>query len=366
LHVCITGPKTCPPEVGGIEVFGFEIGRRLASRGIRVSIVASRKREQARQEEAEGIEIHRIDAIHDRYSLKLSMMPGICSAVKRMNPDIVHANDATSAFANSVLLDARRTVVTVHGIGYSPSDWPPPFRQGIKMFQLEAVKRAAAVVATDTNTARELADIRSDVKTVPPGVDIDLFKKGAHDMPEKLSENRVNVLYVGRLTNVKGVDLLADSFAVMDSATRSSIRVIVIGEGPLANRVRSQASLGAPVRLLGPLPHKDLPPYFANADLLVLPSRSEGLPITLLEAMSSTLPVVCSPVGGISTYFDESLFTPIERLSPEGVASAIGKVVGDLKEARKKALRARLRVEESFSWDVIAARYIEFYKEVLS
>jgi glycosyltransferase involved in cell wall biosynthesis len=293
------------------------------------------------------------------------MMPGICSAVKRMSPDVVHANDATSSFVNSVLLNARRTVVTVHGIGYSPVDWPTPFRQGIRTLQSESVKRAAAVVATDANTARELANIRSDVRTIPPGVDTDLFKKGLHARPEMLSENVTNVLYVGRLTRVKGIDLLIDAIGGMDSALRSTIRLTVIGEGPLADRVLSEALRGAPVKLLGPVPHKDLPPYFTNADLLVLPSRSEGLPISLLEAMSSTLPVVCSPVGGIRTYFDESLFTPINELSPEGVASAIGKTVGNMKEARDKALRGRLKVENDFSWDAIASRYDEVYKEVL-
>jgi glycosyltransferase involved in cell wall biosynthesis len=360
MHVCITGPKTCPPEIGGVEVFGWEIAKRVAAKGIKVTVVSGRLRGQAPAETLQRVEIRRVWSLRNRFLLKLSNMPGVNRVLNRLNPEVIHANDATSAFVATSAPRRKHAVVTIHGIGYAESDWPPPFRQGIRIFQQTAVKRAAAVVATDDVTASALQSIRQDVSVIPPGVDTEVFRRGFHPWPEKLTQGKFNVLFVGRLSRVKGFDLLVDALTHLEPSVRSELVLTVIGNGPLAQLV------GKAVRVnwLGELPHESLPPYFANAGLLVLPSRSEGLPISLLEAMSSELPVACSLAGGIRSHFGEDEVTVIDPLTAEGVADAINKVLSDPGAARRKAALASIRVRKEFSWDSVAQKYIDVYERL--
>ena len=360
MHVCITGPKTCPPEIGGVEVFGWELAKRVAAKGVKVTVVSGRLKGQAPSETLQGVEIRRVWSLRNRFLLKLSNMPGVDRALDQLNPDVIHANDATSAFVATSVSRRKHAVVTVHGIGYAKSDWPPPFRQGIRVFQQRAVKRAAEVVATDDATASALRSIKQDVSVISPGVDTDIFRRGFHPWPGKLTQGKINVLFVGRLNMVKGFDLLVDAFTRLEPSDRSDMILTVIGDGPLARL----AGKAGPVNWLGELPHESLPPYFANADLLVLPSRSEGLPISLLEAMSSELPVACSLAGGIRSHFGEDEVTVIDPLTAEGVANAIKKVLSDPKAARRKAAFASMRVRKDFSWDSVAQKYIDVYERL--
>jgi len=360
MHICITGPKTCPPEIGGVEVFGWELAKRVAAKGIRVTVVAGRLKGQPTSEILQGVEIRRVWSIRNRYLLKLSNMPGVDRALNGLNPDVIHANDATSAFVATSARHRKHTLVTVHGIGYAKSDWPPPFRQGIRVFQQRAVRHAAEVVATDDVTASALRSIKQNVTVIPPGVDTEVFRRGFYPWPEKFIQGKLNVLFVGRLTTVKGFDLVVNAITQLEPSVRSSMVLTVIGGGPLAGLVGKTGS----VNWLGELSHGSLPPYFANADLLVLPSRSEGLPISLLEAMASELPVACSLVGGIRSHFGEDEVTVIDPLTAEGVAMAIKKVLSDPLAARRKATKASLRVREEFGWGSIAQRYIEVYERL--
>lgn len=359
MHICVTGPKTCPPEIGGIEVFGYEVGRTLAGRGMRISIVCSAVGHPPGTTRLDGIDIVRIRGIPQRHLLKLSMMPGIRSAVRRLRPDIVHANDATSGYAVASMKDRPKLVVTVHGLGFSKADWAPPFRQGIEYFQTRAVERADVVVATDRRTAQEFEELRSDIRVIAPGVDVKTFSKNRYQRPAELTQDRFNILYVGRLTKVKGFDLAVRGVDAVAPIIRDRISLTVIGSGPLAE---SASGTKADIRLLGELPHAKLPAYFSNADLVIQPSRSEGVPITILEAMASNTPVAATMVGGVGTCFDERHLVPITEITPTGVATAIEYAVSNADDITKRSDNAFRKVRDEFSWESVADKYQEIFR----
>lgn len=364
MHVCLTGAKTCPPRIGGVEVFVFELGRKLASRGVRVSLISRMEPGQKKLEVVEGVEVHRIRGSRKRSLLKLSMMPGILRIANVLKPEILHANDATSGFVTTIGSNRSKTVVTIHGIGFSKEDWPFPFRQGIRLFQLQSLKRACAVTATDDHTAAQLRSVRQDINVVPGGVDATLFRKGALPRPAEMGDDRTNIIFVGRLTRVKGVDLLLEALPLLERSLQSRIRLLIIGRGEMFDW---QPREGGPyeIKWLGERPHSDVAPYLANADLFVLPSRSEGLPLSLLEAMSSEVPVVCTRVGGVGATIDEKYATIVDSLSPGGVAQGIASALGDDAGRRSKAAAGRRLIQESFTWDRIAEKYLRIYRSLI-
>jgi len=340
-------------------VFGYEVGKTLAGRGMRISIVCSSVGHLPGTTMLDGVNIVRIRAIPQRHFLKLSMMPGIRRAVRGLHPDIVHANDATSGYTVASMKDRPRLVVTVHGLGFSKADWAPPFRQGIEYFQTKAVERADVVVATDRRTAQEFDELRSDIRVIPPGVDVSTFSKNGYQRPAEMTQDRFNILFVGRLTKVKGFDLAVKGVDAVTPNIRDRIRLTVIGSGPLAE---SASGAKTDIRFLGELPHAKLPAYFAHADLVIQSSRSEGVPITILEAMASNTPVAATLVGGVGTSFDERHLVPIDETTPSGVATAIEYAVRNCEDVKSRADNAFRKVRDEFSWESVADKYEEIFR----
>jgi glycosyltransferase involved in cell wall biosynthesis len=136
--------------------------------------------------------------------------------------------------------------------------------------------------------------------------------------------------FVGRLTHEKGLDVLLRALgpgAGIDG-------LLVVGDGPERPALEAAASdCALPVRFCGY--HEDVSPFLAAADLFVQPSRSEGLPFSLLEAMAHGLPVIASDVGGIRGALDGS-----GRLVPAGEPEAMIVPLHEL--ARDRGLRRML------------------------
>jgi len=363
MHICLAGVKSCPPEIGGVEVFAFEIGRRLVSSGTKVTVIVPRKKNQRKMEDVEGISVRRVWAVNNRHLLKVSMMPEELRVAAEIRPDVFHANDPPSGVVSLLSSRWKSSILTVHGRVVPPSEWSTPFRLGGKFLHGLAVKGATAVATTDRKTASLLGEYRKDVVVIPPGVDTQLFRKGAYSRPDSLEEGKINILFVGRLTKGKGVDILIESLGHIRPDILARIELTVIGDGPLAKTVRESKPSAGSVNWIGEVPHRDIPPFFANADLLVMPSRSEGLPISMLEAMSAGLPVVSTTVGGIETYFNDEHLTRIESITSEGVANAIERAIESRGLIDKKAKTARELVESQFSWDRVAERYLRLYEE---
>jgi glycosyltransferase involved in cell wall biosynthesis len=176
----------------------------------------------------------------------------------------------------------------------------------------------------------------------------------------------MNILHVGRLTKVKGTDLLIESLGLLSKDTMDSISLKIIGTGPLSPLVAKAAESHSSVQWLGEMPHDRVPPYITNADMLIMPSRSEGVPISMLEAMASMVPVLCTSVGGIGYYFDERHFVKIAGTTAEAVAAAIESAVRERAAMAAKAAEAKALIDSRFSWDMVAKQYMKLYEEILS
>jgi glycosyltransferase involved in cell wall biosynthesis len=123
-----------------------------------------------------------------------------------------------------------------------------------------------------------------------------------------LDDGKTNLLYVGRLDPMKGILQLLD---VLHGLDKDSFRLVVIGEGPLREAVRSHPF----VKHLGRLEHRNLREYYIAADLFVLPSLSENSPMTVLEAKACGCPVLASAVGdNIYTLPPAAVYRTLEEL----------------------------------------------------
>ncbi len=171
----------------------------------------------------------------------------------------------------------------------------------------QALREADAVIAVSRNlgeNAVALGAHPSRVHTVCNGIDASVFSPGPGDAARRelgIQSPDPLILFVGNLVAVKGLDVL---ISALESLRREGVKfqAALVGDGPLKGELQARIdglALADHVRLLGPRPQSELPVWYRSASLLVLPSRSEGIPNVMLEAAACGTPCVASRVGGI-------------------------------------------------------------------
>jgi glycosyltransferase involved in cell wall biosynthesis len=181
----------------------------------------------------------------------------------------------------------------------------------------------------------------------------------------KLLEGRSGflVLTLARLHEQKGhADLLAAAAQVPDAT------FVLAGDGPLRGELEQRArQLGVAGRCVFLGHRRDVPALLAAADVFVLPSLYEGLPVSVLEAMAAGRPVVATAIGGTDEAVrDEVTGLLVPPHDPAALAAAIGRLRADPALARRLAAAGRDRVEREFSSEATALRVMEIYDEVLA
>ena len=195
--------------------------------------------------------------------------------------------------------------------------WANPVRTRIiSRISTIVARRADMVRCVSRSIARNAvaSGVRSNrVTYLPPRVDLSLFdpSSAARLRPSVRKslgvQDRKVLLFIGTLVRRKGVDQLIRATPRIASK-HPDVSVLIVGAGPILSDLRGLADrLGVSDRVtfLGSTTHREVPRLFAAADLFVLPSRNEGVPRVILEAMASGLPVVATNVGGVSEAIDD-------------------------------------------------------------
>lgn len=236
------------------------------------------------------------------------------------------------------------------------------------------LRGAARVIAVARAVAEELpAAVARRAVTVPNGIDVaGLERRARRELPSArealgpASEGPA-VLAIGRLERQKGFDLLLRALAEARRRGKA-LRLVVAGEG------RERASLQALAGRLGVAPavrwlgeRTDVAGLLAAADGVVLPSRREGLPYVLLEAMALGRPIVATAVGGVPeaiAHRREGWLLPAEDL--DALVDGLTWLAAGGEEPITCGARARSRALAEFSADAMASRFAALYREVLT
>jgi glycosyltransferase involved in cell wall biosynthesis len=177
----------------------------------------------------------------------------------------------------------------------------------------------------------------------------------------------VFILSVGRLVYQKGHEYLIEAIGILGSAL-PRIQVAICGEGPLRRQLEAQIrrlGLDASVRLLGN--RMDIDHYLASADIFALPSRWEGLPVALLEAMQHGLPVVATAVEGVEEVVQDDvqgLLVPAE--DSRALAEALRLLVIDPGRRAQMGGAASARIRQAYTIDIMCGKYLALMNTLLA
>ena len=184
------------------------------------------------------------------------------------------------------------------------------------------------------------------------------------------------VLAAGNLVDKKGHRVLVDAAGLL-SARGTPVTVEIVGDGPLEERLQARidsSSLGEVVRLAGPMPHGRLLGELASGrwHVVVQPSvvlpdgETEGIPVTLLEAMAHGVPVVASAIGGIPELLDGNAGLLVPPDDPGALADALARLAADPELRAELAESGRRRIAEEFEAGTVARRLSQLFETAAS
>lgn len=296
-------------------------------------------------------------------------LPQFIRGLQTRRPDIFHAHltwplACKFGLVGAIMARVPVIVVTVHLFVEFP------LNLSIFVQQRLIAARVGRYLPVSHYVARRLHQTLGlparKIRVIHNGVDIAQFDRSTHDavrteLFEK--EERPVVLTAARLDEQKGHRFLLEAATQVPEA-----QFILAGDGPLRASLEAQArSLGLEgrVRFLGY--RTDIRDLLKRCDVFVLPSLYEGLPLSILEAMSTVKPVIATQIGGIDDAVipgETGLLVPPG--DPVALALAIRSVLADQPWARRLAFAGRARVEQCFSAEKMVQQVTNVYIELLS
>jgi glycosyltransferase involved in cell wall biosynthesis len=263
-----------------------------------------------------------------------------------------------------------RYLITAHG-----SDINVYAARGLLRRQIGWALRHASGVIAVSGALREkivalVPEIASRTAIIPcAGFDPSVFApRDQIDCRAELglsTEGRI-VLFVGNLVPIKGLEVLLKAWAKLRTGSdlgSGSMTLVLVGEGPIRGELQQLAqTLGitAEVRFVGGLPQSQVASWIGAANLLCLPSRSEGMPNVVVESLASAVPVVATAVGGLP---DVIVDGENGHLTQPGDADALAAALRHALSATWDHARIARSVE-NMTWMSLAQKNVEFIKRV--
>ncbi len=278
-------------------------------------------------------------------------------AFRRVRPEVVHANLRTPFSCQYGLAAALATPgAQVVAVEHAPMPTEDTFQRGLRRLM---VRRLAAHVSVGDESARMV----ERVVGLPPG-SVRTIYNGVPDLDVPPVDRPVSgpvIGSIGRLSPEKGLDVLLRALVELPGVT-----AVLVGDGPDRDELEQLAlELDVADRAIftGRVPESRA--YFPVLDVYVLASRSEGLPLAVIEAMLASRPVVATDVGSVSEAIvdgETGLLVPPDDAA--ALAQAVRSLLDDPTRAAALGEAARARAVASFSAQAMARRYEALYDEV--
>lgn len=366
-----------PPVGAGAGNATANLARLMVQMGDEVIVITSAFERLPKDEVIEGVRILRGPARRGRADRSAVLEQTIFIAgaayrslllMREFKPDAVLAFFGLPSGAVAWLLKITfgiPYVVSLRGgdvPGFRPYDfW---LYHKIAAGMLRVIWHGADAVVANSAGLCDLArafDGTIDIRVVPNGVDLKRFPTFDRNWASP------RILSVARIVHQKGLDLAATALAGLKDL---EWEWIVAGDGPELPQLQSmirKSGLDERVRFLGWTEKQELEGEYAKANLFLFPSRDEGMPNAVLEAMASGLPVIATRIAGNEELVldgETGVLVPIE--SAEAVEEALRRLLADGSERQRLGRAGRERVEKDYAWQRAANLYQSILEQATS
>ena len=344
---------------GGGTTIVLQLAAGLQHRGAKVTVAGPHGSYLLAQAAGAGHTVLGLD-FSNRLKTR-SVSRAVATLLRRHGPSLVHAHGARAGLAAALLPSSFRKalVYTVHGFHYGDKAF------GIRHLAMAAerlcMQRATATVFVSSHDA----SLANSARLLPRGAASDIIYNGSVPAEPADSELRFDLVFLGRLHPQKNPLILAEILKRLEPL-RPSLGIIGSGELEPELRAQIQASgLQGQVTFLGERSHQEALRLLACARIMVLPSRWEGLPVSVLEAMHRGIAVVASDVPGTDELVvDGETGFLVPPANAAGYADRIVRLLSDNGARRRMGTRALSRARALFSHQSQLDSHIALYERV--
>lgn len=330
MKICLLGQF--PPHIGGVSSHSYLLSQELLARGDQVWVLTY---PHPHISDFNGISVQSawapsINGLRGLF-FSVSSFFKLIRMVRGHKLDLIHAHYILPPGIIVVLvgiLTGAKTAVTIHGSDLSILA-QKPFLKQVTRWVLERADYILVVSKVQERMVQELGINPQNLTLTPNAVDVERFSPDKPLPPDiQLDPHKITLLFVGNLVPQKGVKYLLEAKKLLDAdpgmdETGHTYELIIVGDGPLKDELEEQVQEDDIKNVVFLGERRDVEQIMPATDLFILPSISEGFPITILESLASGVPVVATRVGGVEEIELESLVRLVEPGQPEDLARAI-------------------------------------------
>ncbi|MAI06187.1 MAG: hypothetical protein CBC47_03490 [Alphaproteobacteria bacterium TMED87] len=360
-----------PPLGGGGGNATYSIAKELAKEGVNVTVLTCSFRDIPRYQKRENIQVIRIWGGRRKlekcsiFEMILFLFNGLLkskSISRKIKPDacLIFFSLPTGPIGWWI----KRSLGIPYVISLQGGDVPGFMKKELHIYHLltnfitqNVWKNAEFVVSNSEGLSRLAKKFMDNAghKTIPAGVDLQTF----NPIGKSRMGSKTRLLFVGRLVYQKGLDILLEALKEIKDSDLWSLDII--GDGPLRKEILEKAKslqIDKNINFYGWQSREQLIKIYKDNDIFLIPSRDEGMPNVMLEAMASGLAVIGTKVSGLEEVIinNQNGFL-VEKENPHELYEAIKNLIYNKSLIKEIGKNASLFVQKNYSWANAARSY---------
>jgi len=368
------------PYTGGQENYIYNLSKHLVKNANQVNILTANYPECKAKESIKGILVSRYPCF--ARPLRNPIVPKLLSPDENISDyDIIHTHNEHSFAAMAAARISKKKniplIVTCHGqLRFGNPLYDSIERLYNKSIGRSVFEKSDVIVALSSSDRDYISSFGIDedkIIVIPNAIDpsdLERYRLKSDELESfrewyNLSDKRV-VLFVGQIIQRKGISYLLKSIPQILRKSKEETSFVFVGKGDALKDslcLAQELEIEGNVIFTGAVSARDLVAFYQISDLFVLPSLSEGLPTSILEAMYFGIPVVSTDIPGVRDHFSEFALLVSPR-DEDALADAVHTLLTDRDLAKSLSRKGKALVASQYTWDRVTREYEMIYSNL--
>lgn len=372
MRIAMLGHKRIPSREGGVEIVVEELSTRMVQRGYQVICynrkgkhIAGKKFENKKIKEYKGVKIKNVFTI-DKKGLA-AMTSSFFASIKVLfsKADVVHyhAEGPCAMIPIVKWFSKKKIVATIHGLDWQRSKWGGFATKYIKHGEKMTVKYADEIIVLSENVKKYFKDTYNrDTVFIPNGVNkLDIIKADLITKNYNLKKDDY-ILYLGRIVPEKGIHYLIDAYSKLKTDKKLVIAGGASDTSEYYLQLKKQANDNKNIIFTGFVQGQELEELYSNAYIYCFPSDLEGMPLSLLEAMSYGNCCLTSNIEECAEVLEDKGIT-FEKSNINDLKDKLNYLISNEEIVQKYKNDAQTFILNKYNWDDVVRKTLNLYKK---
>ena len=372
LKVAMIGHKRIPSREGGVEIVVEELSTRMVKKGMEVTCY-NRKGKHALDKsqkvnhikEYKGVKLKSVLTIDVKglAAMTSSFFGAIKILFSKNNIVHFHAEGPCAMIPIIKFFSKKKIIVTIHGLDWQRAKWGGFATKYIKFGEKMAAKYADEIIVLSENVKKYFKDTYNrETNFIPNGVnkpdikDVDIIKDKFNLAKDSY------ILFLGRLVPEKGIHYLIEAYNKINTDKKLVIAGGSSDTDTYFNELKEKAKDNKNIIFTGFVQGEELEELYSNAYIYVLPSDLEGMPLSLLEAMSYKNCCLTSDIPECKTVMDDNGVT-FKKSDVNDLKEKLQYLVDNVDKVNKYKSEAQEYILKKYNWDDVVDKTIDLYKK---